>query len=429
MNFKNDFIQVKYNILILGKGAREHALAWKIKQSPLCGELFAAKGNAGTSTICKNVDIDSTDFPRLKHFSIENSIDIIMVGSEDALVEGIWCEFKKDLSTSHIRVIGPSKRGALLEGSKSFAKGFMEQFEIPTAKYSKFKFDEVEHAKKFLGTLTPPYVLKADGLAGGKGVIITESLEEAESEIISLLEGRFGESSKVIVIEEFLNGEEFSVFVATDGSNWTLLPTAKDYKRVGVGNTGPNTGGMGAISPPQFVDDQLMEKVVSRIIEPTLRGLNNLSIKYTGFIFFGLINVEGNPYVIEYNCRLGDPESEAILPRIKSDFVELMLSISDGNISNSSVKISDKKTACVFLTSSGYPNDYTIGKKIQIESDHEMIFHSGTKLENSVLLTDGGRVMAVVGEGYTLQEALGAAYDCAKTINYTGKYFRSDIGA
>lgn len=419
---------MKYNILILGKGAREHALAWKINQSPLCGELFVAKGNGGTSTICKNVDIDPTDFPSLKHFSIENSIDIIMVGTEDALVEGIWCEFKSDSTTSHIRVIGPSKRGALLEGSKSFAKGFMEQFVIPTAKYSKFTFDEVEDAKKFLGTLTPPYVLKADGLAAGKGVIITESLEVAESEIVSLLEGKFGESSKVIVIEEFLKGEEFSVFVATDGNNWTLLPTAKDYKRVGVGNNGPNTGGMGAISPPPFVDDQLMERVVSRIIEPTMKGLKNLSIKYTGFIFFGLINVEGDPHVIEYNCRLGDPETEAILPRIESDFVELMLSISDGNISNSSVKISDKKTACVFLTSSGYPNDYTTGKKIQIKSDHEMIFHSGTKLEDSVLLTDGGRVISVVGKGYTLQEALEEVYDLTKRVDYTGKYFRTDIG-
>lgn len=420
---------MKYNILILGKGAREHALAWKIKRSPLCRDLFVAKGNGGTSTICKNVDIDPTDFSSLKDFSIRNSIDIIMVGSEDALVEGIWCEFKSDPITNHIRVVGPSKRGALLEGSKSFAKGFMDQFEIPTAKYSKFSFDEVEDAKKFLATLTPPYVLKADGLAAGKGVIITESLEEAESEIVSLLEGRFGESSKVIVIEEFLKGEEFSVFVATDGTHWTLLPTAKDYKRVGVGNTGPNTGGMGAISPPPFVDDELMRKVVSKIIEPTIKGLKNLSIKYTGFIFFGLINVDGDPYVIEYNCRLGDPETEAILPRIESDFVELMLSISDGNISDSSVKISDKKTACVFLTSSGYPNDYTTGKKIQIESDHEMIFHSGTKLEDSVLLTDGGRVISVVGEGETLVDALKDAYNLIGTIDYTGKYFRSDIGS
>lgn len=418
----------KYNILVIGKGGREHALAWKIKQSPLCGDLFVAKGNAGTTLIAQNVDIDPTDFASLKQFCIEKCIQIVMVGTEEALVSGIWCEFKDDPLTSDIHVIGPSARGALLEGSKSFAKRFMEQFDIPTAKYGKFSLDELQQAKDFLRSMSPPYVLKADGLAAGKGVIISQNLIEAEQELECLLAGRFGKSSEVVVIEEFLDGQEFSVFIATDGLDWKLLPVAKDYKKVGLGDTGPNTGGMGAISPPPFVDGHIMSKVKSRIIEPTLRGIKSLSLKYQGFIFFGLISVNGEPYVIEYNCRLGDPETEAIIPRIESDFVELMLAISNQGLSQIDISISENHSAAIVLTSGGYPGEFKTGFPVR-NLEEGLLFHAGTKIEKGDIVTDGGRVMVVVALGDTLKDAVSVAMYLANQIEFEGKYYRHDIGS
>lgn len=418
-------------ILLLGSGGREHALAWKILQSPKCFTLFVAPGNAGTETIAKNVNLNILDFEAIKTFVIQENIEMVVVGPEDPLVHGIYDFFKHDSELKNITVIGPSKMGAQLEGSKEFAKQFLVKHNIPTAVYKSFTAETVEKGCAFLETLQPPYVLKADGLAAGKGVLIIKDLAEAKEELRNMLVSqKFGAASSKVVIEEFLDGIELSCFVLTDGKNYKILPTAKDYKRIGDGDTGLNTGGMGAVSPVPFADQILLEKIETRIVKPTIAGLQKDEIEYKGFIFIGLINVKGEPIVIEYNVRLGDPETEVVIPRIKSDLVELFQAVANEKLNEIALEIDSRSATTVMLVSGGYPEDYKKGKVISgLENIHDsIVFHAGTKLENGKILSNGGRVLAVTAFGETFQEAIKKSYQNIEKLHFDKMYFRKDIG-
>lgn len=418
------------NILVIGSGGREHAFAWKLKQSEHCDSLYVAPGNGGTAIIAENVAIGVTEFEKMKEFVLEKHIDILVVGPEVPLVAGIYDYFKNDVELKEVMVIGPSKEGAMLEGSKRFAKDFMQEFSIPTAGFSAFDKANLEEGFTFINNGKAPFVLKADGLAAGKGVVITESKEEATATLREMIaESKFGEASSTVIIEEFLKGIEFSVFVLSDGEDYVVLPTAKDYKRIGEGDKGLNTGGMGAISPVPFVDDSLMEKVRVRVIEPTIKGLKQKDIVYKGFIYIGLILVDDEPYVIEYNCRMGDPETEIVMPRLESDLVKLLEACSKENLGKMEIEHSEQHGATVILASGGYPEAYEKGKEISIPNNDDTItFHAGTNLENDVLKTNGGRVIAVSALGDSLAEALEKAKKQAEAINFEGKYYRKDIG-
>lgn len=417
------------NILLLGSGGREHALAWKLNQSPLCSTLYIAPGNGGTKQCGENIPLRLEDFESIYRFIVKHSVTMVIVGPEAPLVNGIK-DFLDDKNIADLIIVGPSAEAALLEGSKSFAKSFMKEFDIPTAAYNAFMLRNLEEGYTFLESLTPPYVLKADGLAAGKGVLIIENLEVAKSQLSQMLSGKFGKASETVVVEEFLSGIEFSVFVITDGEDYVLLPEAKDYKRIGEGDTGLNTGGMGAVSPVPFVDERLMNKVINRIINPTIQGIKERNLDYKGFIFFGLINVDGEPKVIEYNCRLGDPETEAILPRINSDLVQLLKDMGHNQLKSYHLDINNDFCTTVMLVSGGYPGSYEKGKVIQSvpPSSSSLIFHAGTIEQDGRLVTNGGRVMAVSSFGHRLSDALERSYENAMHISFDGKYFRRDIG-
>lgn len=418
------------NILVIGSGGREHAMGWKMKQSKRAKNLFFAPGNAGTAMLGVNWEIGVSDFQNIKKAVLKNKIHMVVVGPEVPLVEGIHDFFEADPELKKVKVVGPKKAGALLEGSKDFAKNFMIRHNIPTAKYLTVTKNNLKEGFSFLERLTAPYVLKADGLAAGKGVLIIEDLNEAINTLKEMLEGKFGEASSKVVIEEFLSGVEVSVFVVTDGKDYKILPEAKDYKRIGEGDTGLNTGGMGAISPVPFVNEEFMGKVESRIIRPTISGLRVDGIGYNGFIFFGLINVKGNPFLIEYNVRLGDPETEAVLLRVKSDFVELLEGAADGNLSEKEIEIEDQTAVTVMLVSGGYPGSYEKGKVISglVKVADSIVFHAGTIASGNNIVTNGGRVLAVSSLGNDRMEALNNSYRNAELIQFEKKYYRKDLG-
>ena len=418
------------NILIVGSGGREHALGWKINQSEKVNQLFFAPGNAGTSELGTNLVAGVSNFQKLKELVLENKIDLMLVGPEVPLVEGLHDFFAADEELKSVKVVGPKKAGAELEGSKDFAKDFMARHDIPTAKYYTVTSENLDEGIDFLKTMNAPYVLKADGLAAGKGVLIIDSLEEAESSLKEMLDGKFGAASSKVVIEEFLSGVEVSVFVITDGKSYKILPEAKDYKRIGEGDTGLNTGGMGAITPVPFADEVFMEKVEKQIIQPTISGLQKDNIEYNGFIFFGLINVNNNPYVIEYNVRMGDPETEAVMLRVKSDFVELLEGAASGTLNEKDIEIDERTAVTVMLVSGGYPGSYPKGKVITgTESVNDsIVFHAGTKAESNNVVTAGGRVIAISSYGDSMNEALAISYKNAQVVDFEGKYYRKDLG-
>ncbi|SFB70371.1 phosphoribosylamine--glycine ligase [Flagellimonas taeanensis] len=419
------------NILVLGSGGREHALTLKISQSPKTAKLFVAPGNAGTAEIAINVEVGVNDFAAIKELVLKEQIDLVVVGPEDPLVNGVHDFFLNDSAIKHVPVIGPQKAAAALEGSKEFAKEFMMRHQIPTAAYESFTSDSVEAGYAFLETLEPPYVLKADGLAAGKGVLILQDLDEAKAELKSmLLDSKFGSASATVVIEEFLDGIELSCFVLTDGSNYKILPTAKDYKRIGEGDTGLNTGGMGAISPVPFADSAFMDMVEARIVKPTVEGLKKDNLPYVGFIFIGLIKVKGEPKVIEYNVRMGDPETEVVIPRLKSDLVEILLAMANGSLDQVDLQIDERAATTVMAVSGGYPEAYEKGKQITGTENVEgsIVFHAGTKLSDGKVVTNGGRVIAVTSFGKDFKDALQKSYQNMEKIHFDGMYFRKDLG-
>ncbi|KRB54794.1 phosphoribosylamine--glycine ligase [Flavobacterium sp. Root186] len=418
-------------ILLLGSGGREHAFAWKMIQSPLCEKLFVAPGNAGTAAIAENVAIAPTDFEAIKTLVLKENISLVVVGPEDPLVKGIYDYFKNDESLKNIPVIGPSKLGAQLEGSKEFAKEFLMKHNIPTAAYDSFTAETVEEGCKFLETLQPPFVLKADGLAAGKGVLIIQDLEEAKTELRNMLvHEKFGAASSKVVIEEFLDGIELSCFVLTDGKSYKILPTAKDYKRIGEGDTGLNTGGMGAVSPVPYVDAVLMEKIETRIVKPTIAGFQKDGIEYKGFVFIGLINVKNEPIVIEYNVRMGDPETEVVVPRLESDLVELFLSVANQKLDEFELKVDPRSATTIMVVSGGYPEDFEKGKVITgLENiTDSIVFHAGTKLDGENVVSNGGRVLTVTSYGGDFQQAIKKSYQNIDKLNFDKMYFRKDIG-
>jgi len=419
------------NILLLGSGGREHAFAWKISKSKLCKKLFVAPGNAGTQNIAENINLNINDFNEIKDFVIKNKIELVIVGPEEPLVRGIVDFFNNDSKLTNVKIFGPSKKGAQLEGSKDFSKNFMFRNNIPCGNSKTFNKKTIDEAFKFLETMKAPYVLKADGLAAGKGVIISENIEEAKKNLNNMLVNeQFGKASKNVLIEEFLKGIEVSVFVISDGKNYIILPEAKDYKRIGENDTGLNTGGMGAVSPVNFATKQFLQLVEESIIKPTVDGLNNENIDFKGFIFVGLMNVRGKPYVIEYNVRMGDPETQVVIPRIKNDFVDIILKCINNRIKEIKLKIENKFATTVILASNGYPEKYSKGDIISNleEKNESIIFHAGTKLNDNKIVTNGGRVIACTGLGNDLNSALNNSYDLAKSISWNNKYYRKDIG-
>ncbi len=429
--FAKQLTTQQMTILLLGSGGREHALAWKMLQSSKCSKLFVAPGNAGTASIAINVSLNILDFDAIKTFVLQENVNMVVVGPEDPLVLGIYDFFKKDSTLNTIPVIGPSKKGAQLEGSKEFAKEFLIKHKIPTAAYDSFTKETVEKGCRFLETLQPPYVLKADGLAAGKGVLIIQDLEEAKAELRNMLvHAKFGNASAKVVIEEFLDGIELSCFVLTDGKNYKILPTAKDYKRIGEGDTGLNTGGMGAVSPVPFADAVLLEKIETRIVKPTIAGLHQDEIEYKGFVFIGLINVKGEPIVIEYNVRMGDPETEVVIPRLKTDLVELFDAVANQTLDQVSLEIDDRSATTIMVVSGGYPEDYEKGFQISgLEKiDDSIVFHAGTKLENGKVVTNGGRVIAITSFGENFPEAIKKSYQNIDKLHFDKMYFRKDIG-
>ena len=418
------------NVLILGSGGREHALGWQFKHSPKCERLFFAQGNAGTVALGTNININYNDFEAVKQAVIENKINLVVVGPEEPLVNGIVDFFENDEKLKEVKIVGPTKEGAQLEGSKEFAKKFMQRHKIPTARYQSVTSDNILEGKNFMKQLQPPYVLKADGLAGGKGVLIINDYAEACQELENMLGGKFGNASNTVVIEQFLSGSELSIFVLTDGENYLLLPEAKDYKRIGEGDTGLNTGGMGAVSPVPFADEKFMKKVEKRIIKPTIAGIKKENIGYKGFIFFGLMDVKGDPYLIEYNVRMGDPETEVVMPRLRNDIIELFLALHNNKLQEIKIDTYDYSAVTIVLVSGGYPENYKKGVEIfNIENiDASVVFHSGTAIENGKLVTNGGRVCAITSYGKNIEDARTQALISANIIQFEGKYFRRDIG-
>ena len=418
------------NVLILGSGGREHTFAWKISQSPLCSKVYIAPGNAGTQQHGINIAINPMDFEAVKQLVLDENIEMVIVGPEAPLVAGVYDFFKKDAALKAIPVIGPSAKGAQLEGSKAFSKAFMAKRNIPTAGYQEFIQATLQEGLTYIEQQTPPIVLKADGLAAGKGVLILDNIAEAKKEFTAMLDGKFGAASEKVVIEDFLDGIEFSVFVLTDGKDYKVLPIAKDYKRIGEGDTGLNTGGMGAVSPVPFVDATLYQKVIDRVVEPTVNGLLEEGIDYKGFIFLGLIEVDKEPYVIEYNCRMGDPETEVVLPRISSDLLPVLASLKDASLDEHEIEITDQAASTVMMVSGGYPGSYEKGKAIYIprEEHDSILFHAGTRMEGQQVLTNGGRVLAITSFGEDHKKAVEKSLDLADRIDFEGKYFRKDIG-
>lgn len=418
------------NILLLGSGGRESAFAWKMTQSPLCRQLFIAPGNAGTALRGTNLSLNLSNFDAISTAILEHDIQMVVVGPEAPLVDGIYDFIRSKEIHDNVMVVGPAKSGAILEGSKAFSKAFMQEFGIPTAAYQEFTLENLEAGYDFIDQQTPPIVLKADGLAAGKGVLIIEDKEEAKASLKEMLEGQFGDASATVVIEQFLKGIEFSVFALTDGKSYKILPIAKDYKRIGEGDTGLNTGGMGCVSPVPFVSRELMRKVEDRIIQPTIEGIQKRNMTYHGFVFFGLINVEGEPYVIEYNCRMGDPETEVVFPRLKNDLVELMVAMSKGYLDDMDIEIDERAATTVFLVSGGYPQKYEKGKAIHNldKVRNAIVFHAGTKKVDDEIVTNGGRVIAFTGMGKTIQEALSYSNQNAEIVDFEGKNYRKDIG-